>query len=242
MSLPKVTVIMNTLNEDKKFLVKAIESYYHQKGVELEFILSTVEGDHSIEIAKLYPNIKVVTLSKEEHSPNGERSPSGAYKQLNNALTHITGEYFCYASSNDTAEPYKLYNEVRCLKLSKKLVCYSDFYTMNENDRKINVRRFPDYIYKRHLENNFVNDCSMVDSSIVKLFLPFDLSLKNLGHWDLWLRVYEELGDVFYHNPNPTWNYRLHSTSMREIRQKDDKKKRQEREDRKNMLKRHGVN
>jgi glycosyltransferase involved in cell wall biosynthesis len=235
--MEKVTVIMNTLNEDRDFLIQAIESYLCQK--EAELIVSTVEGDHSIEICKAYPQIKVVTLTKAEHSDNGERSPSGAYKQINNALQHVKTDWWCYASSNDISHPHKLSMEVsECIKHGK-LICYSAFDTMNEKGERTNTRRFPEYNYKRHLEANFVNDCSMIHRSILEEFLPFDLSLKNLGHWDLWLRVYESKGDVFCYNPNPTWSYRIHETSMRENRLKDDKKRKAEQLDRIRMIEKH---
>lgn len=236
----RVSVVMNTLNEKPEYLIKAIESYLNQVGVEVELIVSTVKGDKSVKLIKdNYPDVKIVTLTKKEHSSNGERSPIGAYLQLNNALKHVTGKYFCYASSNDYAKPNKLMSESNILERTNKKICYSAFEYVTDSGEITNRFRVREYDYASHLIGNFVSDCSMISTELLRKYTPFDLSVKNLGFWDMWLRVYKGEGDVFVNNPKPTWCYRQHKTSMRAIRLADPEKQKQELADREEMLNRH---
>jgi glycosyltransferase involved in cell wall biosynthesis len=236
--MDKVTVIMNTLNEDKKYLTEAIESYINQEGVELQFIVSTVEGDHSIKyIKKNFPSIELVITKRSEHPVSGnEMIPKGAYIQLNNALQCVKGEFVCYASSNDRALQGKLLQEVTLMKAYKKDVCYSNYSMIRSDGSFIKVMKFPSYNHKLHLQGNFVSDCSMFRSYLIKEFLPFKLELKNLCYWDFWLRLHKAKGNVFIHNINPTWEYRQHETSMRLKRIADPEKQKQEMKERQELI------
>ena len=69
-----VSVIINTINENPEKLKKAIDSYASQ---DTEIIISTVKGDPSLKYG-----YKTVVSEK------------GIYKQLNNAVKEITGDYF----------------------------------------------------------------------------------------------------------------------------------------------------
>lgn len=241
MSLPKVSVIMNTLNENEKFLKEAIDSYITQSGVDLQFILSTVECDKSIEYVKnRYPSIEVVTVPLKKHPAGGNTNlPKGAYIQLNNALKYVKGDFVCYASSNDRAIKNKLVSEVNMLESYKKDVCYSNYNFIREDGKFIKTMKLPSYKHSLHLQGNIVTDCSMFRSSLIKEFLPFDLKLNNLGYWDFWLRVYKNKGDVFIHNLIPTWEYRQHPTSMRLKRLADPVKQEKELEERRKLIERY---
>lgn len=199
MSTPYITVLINTFNEREDWLKSAIKSYQNQTGVKVQIIVSAVRGDKNIPLIEQM-GCKVVL----------NESP-GIYEQINAALPFIEGEYTCYGSSNDIAELFKLRSEYdQCVKFSK-MVCYSSFYKCDASLRVINTYKSPPYNYQSHLEKgNFINDCALVRTDILRKYTPFRTEWKNHAYYDLWLRIYEGEGDVFINNPTPTWFYRGH--------------------------------
>jgi len=199
------TVIINTVNEVPERLQAAIHSYKTQVGADVHILISTVEGDPSSEL----PHEIVI-------------SPKGIYQQLNNAVKHIYTDWWCYASGNDIAHTNKIQSEIMRCKNQRAKVCYSDF---NMGTPSGGFRRmiFPEYNYDTHVKGNFVNDCSMIHHSLLK-YMPFQFEKwGNLSHWDFWLRVYEAEGNVFCHNPYPTWDYIQHEDSKHIMRSKNPK-------------------
>lgn len=231
----KVSVIMNTVGERQDYLTLAIKGYLNQVGVEVELIISTITNDINIYFIKEnYPTVKIVTMDKLV-----EKSPKGSFLQLNNALPHITGDWFTFASSNDTTSYTKLIQEVEmCLKNNKE-VCYSAFNLINEDSQFIRTQSFFDYDYQKHLIGNFVSDCALISKRLVDKYLPFKVELNNYAYWDLWLRIYEGEGNVFTYNPNPTWGYRQIETSMHIDRQKSELKLAEAKRDKEIMLNLH---
>lgn len=204
------SVIINTYHEKPEYLKQAIQSYLSQT-MPVEIIVSAVNNDPNIPLIQKYP-VKLIL------KPPHEKSPSGAYEQINNALPHLTGDWLCYASSNDYAEPHKIEREILTCQSQGKEVCYSNFNEITEDGMYVLTRSFPEYDHAKHLEGNFVSDCSLMSRRLVNKYLPFDLSMKNYAYWDLWLRIYKGEGDVFCYLPHATWNYRRCSDSMHSTR------------------------
>ena len=180
MSLPKITVVMNSFMEHPVYFRKAVHSYLQQKGVDLELILSMVVGDENItRAAKL--NVSKIVVNKRP----------GIYTQLNNALKFVTGDWFAYASSNDIADERKLADEYEMCVRHNKLVCYSSFHLCGPDMTPLKVREAPPYDYASHLEGNFINDCALVHASLLKKYAPFDTGYNNKAYHDFWLRIFE---------------------------------------------------
>jgi len=224
----KSSVIINTYNEDPNILRRAVDSYIDQCD---QLIISTVEGDKSLKYIK---GVDWAILPKAKHVG---KSPFGSFQQINNALPMVKGEYFCWASGNDYAQPHKILMEIDTLIRTKAHVCYSSFYVHKMNGRKL--QPFHDYDYQRHLQNNFVSDCSMITRYILDKYLPFHQQWNNMAYWDLWLRVYEGEGNVFAYNPIPTWTYVHRDSDMSKMRKKSPEQIAKNNEDKLNMLKYH---
>lgn len=208
----KVTILINTFNERPDWLCLAIESYL-ANDVPKQIIVSTLETDKNLSLLKNYGDKIEIHLSDISKHPG--RGVDGIYYQINNALPKIQGEWFTYFSSNDKALPDKLKNEITACESNNKLVCYSDFYEMSGDGIVGNKRIFHDYDYQRHLRGNFVSDCSLVHSSLIKKYAPFrNNEFGNYAHWDFWLRVFEGEGNVFYYMKTPTFLYRLNIDSQ----------------------------
>lgn len=230
MNRPKVTVLINTINEEPERLENAILSYKNQD-VDVQILISTVKDDVSIGIGERLGCDVVINPGK------------GIYEQLNNAVNHIKGDWWCYASGHDFALPDKLLNEVTCCINSGKKICYSDYILFYpESKNKKTVTFFP-YDYHTHLtKGNFVNDCAMINTEMSKKYLPFRNELwGNDSHYDFWLRVFEGEGNVFCHNNVPTWVYIQYEDSKHIVRQKSKEELEEYRLLRSRMLSTHSV-
>ncbi|MAG24576.1 hypothetical protein CMI47_03255 [Candidatus Pacearchaeota archaeon] len=196
----KVSVIMNTYKSNQKWLSAAIDSYLLQKRVRIQLIISTVCGDSSIKLAKR-KGVEVVISDKP-----------GVFYQLNNALSQVTGDWFCYAAGDDIALPTKLIDEIEMCISQKKKICYSRFSHVDQDLKLKYSPKFPNYNLKQHLKGNFVNDCAMMRRDVLEKYKPFDGTVcGNHAFWDFWLRVAKNEGNVFVYNSKPEWLYRQHS-------------------------------
>lgn len=207
----KVSVVMNSYRENEQYFNQAVLSYLNQKGVEVELIVSTVQGDPCIEWSKKLGVHKIVVNKKP-----------GIYQQLNNALKHMTGDWFAYASSNDVALETKLYNETNTCIANKAKVCYSSFYHTDESLKIVKTYKSKEYDYQKHLKGNFVNDCATVSMDILRKYAPFRTEHNNHAYHDFWLRIYQGEGNVFAVCKQPTWYYRVFEQSQH-LRRKGEK-------------------
>lgn len=231
------TVCINTLNEHPDYLCQAIESYLRQTSP-VHIILSTVERDRSVPfVRENFPSVQVLEFPVRDHPiSHGIKSPVGSYLQINYALEHLRGDWFCFASSNDTAHPDKIRMEIASCLDNNKEICYSAFNEVTEDGEYLRTLKFGKYSYDRHLQGNFVSDCALVSRRVIDKYAPFRVTMKNYAYWDFWLRVYKGEGDIFCYNPLPTWNYRQSSESMHIKRMKSPDEVAKNNQDREFML------
>ena len=189
-----VTVLMNCYKENKRTFTNAINSIYNNKGVDINLVIATVEGDKCIKWCEDYP-IKVV-VNKEAH----------IFKQFNSMLPYITGDFVTYASANDVMYSDKLYSECKYLERTAKGICYSDFHVINIEGKQSTFIS-PAYSYDKNLEGSFITDCAMFRTDIFKTYMPLEIKWGNNAIWDMFLRIYEGSGNVFTHLNKVTWKY-----------------------------------
>lgn len=202
--MPLVSVVMNTYRTASRYLEDALESYLTQQGVEVQLVVSTVEGDPAVATARAR-GCQVVLSDRP-----------GIYTQLNNALPAVEGEWFAYAAADDVAEPWKLADEVATCAAASVDVCYSSFYI---TDHLLRVRSMfrapaPEYSWERHLQSNYVSDCALMSRSLLAACGPFDVSVGDHAYWDFWLRAHRVHGARFAYNPKPEWYYRQHTEAV----------------------------
>jgi hypothetical protein len=202
---------MNSYNENKEYFHAAVLSVLNQKGVDIQLILSTVKNDPCIEWSKNYKNIELIINDKP-----------GIFEQINATIDKIKGEYITYSSSNDEMLENKCKIESELLYKNNKKVCYSAYFVTDENLKITKTNKFREYDYDSHLKGNYVSDCAMVDYKIFKKYTPFILKYKNMAYYDLWLRIFEGEGNVFFYNDIPTWKYRITKNSQHIKRQSND--------------------
>jgi len=225
----KVSVIMNTWNANPGWLEDAVESYLNQKNVIIQLIVSTTEGDPSVALSKNYPQLEFCINEKPD-----------IYQQLNKACELIRYPWFAYAASDDIALPTKLFDEISiCLNNNKK-ICSSAFHKTDEDLNIKSTYKVPEnYSMVDNLKGNYVSDCSLLSTDILKEYMPFDESVDNMAYWDLWLRVATVDPGVFIFNKEATWFYRQHSNARHSKRRGQVNKIKKREAARKRMMQKH---
>src|ERR1035437_6245400 len=111
---PKVSVIMNTYDEDPLALAKAIKSYVTQEGVKMQLIISAPLDDKNLSLLmECVVNYNTPEANVELNLvTRHEKCPTNSYRQLNSAIKMVSGNWFAFASSNDTATQYKFLTEI----------------------------------------------------------------------------------------------------------------------------------
>lgn len=231
---------MNTFNEDRKTLKRAIDCYLDQTGVKVQLIISLLDDNPNL----LWLREEALELCIIPASEHPGKCPNGSFMQLNKALPLMRSEWFAFTSADDVFKKNKLHTEVsKCIEENKE-VCYSAYWMATENalsdkPNPFQLIEFHDYNYKIHLTNNFVADLSVISKRLVDKYLPFNLKYNNYAYWDLWLRIYEGEGNVFVYNPKPTWYYIQHNTDMHNQRKKSSQLQQEANRDRQIMLNHH---
>ncbi len=234
----RASVIINTLNDREDWLRQAVDSYLAQQNVEIQLIISTVEDDSSLSVLGNYSNLEFCVSDKNAH----QNSRSPRYYQLNNALNQVEHPWWCFAAGDDVALPHKLEQEITlCLQTSSQ-VCSSAIWKTDAHLNRSSMVAMPtDYLgVAKHLQGNFVADCSLISWDLWKAFGPFDLSLEQMAHWDFWLRVFSECGgDTIVFNSEPTWLYRIHDDCVHQRDLHSENRARKREASRKRMLQKH---
>lgn len=232
------TVTINTLNEDWGNLSRELTAWLKQAD---QVIISTTDADKNIAaIRGQFPTVDIVTMPHGEHPGH---SPLGSFMQLNNAMPHVKGEWWCFASGNDYVYPNKIADELATAKRTGALVVYSDFNYTDESGKVKSRQRFKPYDAKAHEHTNIIPDCSLIHRSIIDRFGPFRCGkYRNYSYWDMWLRARKELGQrIFAHNAVPTWGYRQGSADMHVKRERSPQMKADAMIDRYRMLTDNGI-
>ena len=223
------SVIINTFNGNQKWLLDAVHSYLDQKDVNIQLIISTVKGDLSLSTLSSISNIEFC-INKQP----------GIYSQLNNALSLIKNDWFCYAAGDDIAVKTKVKDEIDSCNRRGSKICASGFFI---TDLHLNeIRRCGtnmSYDISEHLSRNMISDCALIHTSLIKKYGPFDLRCGNHGFWDFWLRVGKEHPEYFLLEETPRWHYRQHSEAKHAKRAKNIKKIEKNERERKLMLNKH---
>lgn len=236
---PSATVIINTYQARQGWLLDAVASYQNQAEAHADILISTVQGDPSLETLRGMENVRFSV------------SPvPGIYRQLNRAVALIQCPYFCYAADDDIALPHKLASEIDLLRSHPTARIVSSSY-MKTDDRLSPLRAYkcPErYNMGQHFEGNFVSDCSMIQTELLGSYPKgleshFDLAIGNFAHWDFWLRVaqWAEYLDEEYiiFNNDPTWLYRQHANAQHIVRASDEAKKARNQAERVLFLRKH---
>jgi len=226
----EATVILNTFNANQNWLQDAVESYQLQKGATADILISTVAGDPSLSTLAQQRNVRFCVSDEK-----------GIYRQLNKAVTMIECKHVTYAADDDIALPHKLADEINLMNEHNAEIVSSAFIKTDENLQLKSVYKTPSqYDLCKHLDGNFVSDCSMLTTSLLRSYMPFDLNMGNMAHWDFWLRIASRKEpSIFYFNPDPTWLYRQHNEAQHIARGRSSEKLKKNNSSYRALMKKH---
>jgi len=224
--IPFVTIMMNCSKERKSDFDRMVDSCLNQKGVKVQLIVTTIQGDDCIRWYDGEMNV----IPRLEHPG---RNPNGSFYQINQSLHLIKGDYFLWVGSDDKLNLDKCIIEIEG---NPGGICYTDYH-LSDRTLKDNHLVLSDYDYKKHLTGNFIPDCTVIPKKFFHL-LPFRTGWYNCGYWDFWLRVAEDGGSL-KHLAIPTWYYIQRKFSMHIKRKRNPQERRMFDQAKKDMISSH---
>lgn len=213
--MPQVSVLLTSYNH-QNYLKECVLSALRQTYQDYEIIaVDDASQDASPEILKDllggHPRAKLIL-----HEEN-----RGTYPSLNEALAVAEGEYASILNSDDVWLPEKLERQVELFHKEPALtLCHTSGWFINDKGERLSGQpmgfSFPAGEHSFTLADFVRNNCAIASSVMFRVRTVrdlggFDETFKNLGDWDMWLKLAEE-GKVGF-VPQPLTLYRIHSTN-----------------------------
>lgn len=210
--MPKVSVLIPSYNHER-YLRECVDSALGQTHADREIIvIDDGSKDSSPEILRSYGD----KIRFSVNDPN-----IGTYPTLNRALAMASGEYVAMLNSDDRWRPLKLERQVALMESNPALTfCHTYGEFINEQGLRIDGApmgfRFPITPTGKMFHLFIANNTAIASSVLMRTDVAsaqggFDESFRNLGDWDMWLRL-SEIGEVgFIHEPLA--EYRIHGTN-----------------------------
>ena len=181
-----VTIITPSYNSSR-FISQTIASVIQQTYKNWEMlIIDDDSSDNSLEIINEYlekdKRIKLIRLKKN----------SGPAMARNEGIKAAKGKYIAFLDSDDMWLPTKLERQISFMERNKLAITYSSYYTINENGKRINLRKAKEKIsYKYMLRSNHIGNLTGIfDQELIGKFY-----MENTGHEDytLWLKIMKKV-------------------------------------------------
>lgn len=208
----KVSVLITSYNHEN-YLRECVDSALNQTFTNREIIvIDDNSGDSSPDILREYGN--KLRLQLNSHN-------SGTYAVLNQGLEMARGEYTAILNSDDLWLPNKLERQLALMESGPKMsFChtYGDFIDAEGNLIEGTPMGFPfprtatgDILSVFIANNTAIASSVMLRTQTAREIGGFDASYKNLGDWDMWLRLAER-GNVGFVDERLTL-YRIHGAN-----------------------------
>ncbi|MEJ9227122.1 glycosyltransferase family 2 protein [Priestia aryabhattai] len=200
--MEKVSVIVPFYN--CPYIDQALESLVNQTYKNVEIIV--VDDGSTLYLEKITPYLNNIKYIKKE---NG-----GTATALNTGITHATGTYFCWLSSDDIYDLKRIEAQLKFMKIKKASFCYSNYCYINEKSRLISPPLGINSLGQRELlktmiKGNIINGCSvMIKMNVFQEVGLFDETLLYTHDYDLWLRIIQNF-EAYYLN-HVLLRYRVH--------------------------------
>jgi glycosyltransferase involved in cell wall biosynthesis len=205
-----VSIVIPAYNR-ADLITETVDSALRQTYPELEVI---VVDDGSTD------NTKDVLLKygdkiKYYHKPNG-----GIGSALNHGISKMNGKWFKWLSSDDLLTPNAVARLLDYADETGAKIIYTDYDIIDEKSRF--VRKFTEphflsyYEYASALWTRFIGNgsSSLIERSCFDEVGLFDESVRSAEDYDWWLRACLLHGYRFFHLPESTLQYRIHSKQL----------------------------
>lgn len=212
MESPAVSVLLTSYKHER-YLRACVDSALAQTYANMQVIVVDDNSpDSSAEILKSYGDKIQLALNKENR---------GTYGVLNQALSLARGEYCAVLNSDDLWAPEKIARQVQLMQAHDAMAfchTYGDF--IDGDGRVVQGRpmgfEFPrtetgDELATFIANNTAIASSVMFRTEVAERIGGFDESYRNLGDWDMWLRLAAE-GNVGFVDEKLTF-YRVHGAN-----------------------------
>ncbi|MCD8235240.1 MAG: glycosyltransferase [Prevotellaceae bacterium] len=195
---------------------RAIESVAVQTYPNIELILVNDYPEDSLlvsdlgKLAKKYNERLHVNYIVHEHN-------KGACAARNTGITNSTGEYIAFLDDDDEWYPTKIEKMVEVLSKNDKTgLVYSSYVIRSKSgDTEIRPPVFQDDWFIQLLGQNFIGSTSfpaLKRECIISAGM-FDVKMKSMQDWDMWLRVAKIADIAFIDEPLTLYNVEEESIS-----------------------------
>ena len=209
--MPLVSVLLTSYNHER-WLRGCLESALGQTHPDIEVIVvddNSPDSSRSI-LAEFADRIKLV-VNKENQ---------GTYRVLDQALDEASGEFIAILNSDDLWAPNKIERQVATI--GQHSLSHTGGIFIDENGGEIDGRPMGfafgdslpddgDYVGRLLKSNCIVASSAMLRTDAAREAGGFDDGFKNLGDWNMWLKVAER-GKFSYVN-EPLTSYRVHRSN-----------------------------
>lgn len=209
---PEISVIMSTYNEDKIYLIQAIDSILNQTYRNFEFliVLDNPENKMIRQVVKSYARnderIKII-----ENDRN-----IGLTNSLNKALNYAQGSLIARMDADDIADIRRIEIEMKILKEKRLDLIAASKVNIDENGNKINeyINHIPPELMSKLLPyDNSINHPTVLVKRDVLKELDGYRDIPSCEDYDLWIRMLCK-GYKMMVIPNILVKYRVRADSV----------------------------
>ena len=192
----KVTVIMNVHNGEE-FIAEAIESVINQTYQNWELIVwDNLSTDNTYKVVKSFKDNRIIYFKSDIFDK--------LYSARNKAIDVSTGDLITFLDSDDIWLPTKLEEQSNIMQDNSIDFCYSNFFQINKNSKKI----FPPRAYYSRLPSGKIHKnliqkytvgiltLCLRKKSLIKFGISFDPRFSIIGDMVFVLKL-SEFGNCF---------------------------------------------
>ncbi len=210
--MPKVSIIITSYNH-AKWLKQCVDSALSQTFQDREVILI---DDNSTDETPMILNEYKNKIEIIRNNPN-----MGTYPSLNKAIKIAQGEYIAILNSDDYWHPNKIEKQITLMQEDPNMTfchTFGEFVDDVGNGIQGEPMGFPfpqtptgDCFHIFVANNTAIASSVLARTKSINQVGGFDESFKNLGDWDMWLKL-SEMGNVGF-LPDKLTFYRVHGSN-----------------------------
>ena len=202
-----VSIIMPTFNSER-FVEESINSIINQTYTNWELIITDDNSSDNTrailqKYSSEYKRIKMFLLYQN----------CGAGYCRNNSIKHACGRYIAFCDSDDRWTPDKLERQVTFMQEKKCCLCYSSYYTCDENSELTGVVIVPPKLTLKDLKHDNKIGCltGIYDTTFFgKFYMP---PIRKRQDWAMFLNIMKKC-KVAYGITDKLAYYRIRTCSI----------------------------
>ncbi len=199
----KVSIIFTTYNEKKNNLKLSLNSVINQTYNNIEIIICLEPGEKNKKIIRKY-------LKNSSHIIIESKKKLGLTNALNLSIEKSTGDYIARMDSDDIWMNNKIKKQLEYINEKKLDVIGSDIQLINENGKKVGIRKYSKRNIKTNLlfQNGICHPSVFLRKSVLNKYGNYDPEFKYCEDLELWLRLLSH-GVKFGYIPEVLLKYRV---------------------------------